>query len=70
MIDKNEHCLCDSCYSDDCVGTQEEREKSIRNEAIDDIISLINKNTFELDGKRLKISVSLLLKEIDSLRSK
>jgi hypothetical protein len=70
MRDKNEHCLCDTCYSDDCVGVQEEREKAIRNETINDVISLINKNTFELEGKRLKVSVLLLLKEINDLRSK
>jgi hypothetical protein len=53
--------------------TSEEEENCIRKDerdgVLNKVISLINKNTFELEGKRLKITPLLLLQEIDKLRA-
>jgi len=54
-----------ACEQHDEKIRQDEREK-----IIDEILSLINKNCFELEGKRLKITPLLLCKEIESLRTK
>ena len=54
-------------YEDGCAihtTIQSERDK-----VLDDVISLINKNCFELEGKRLKITPLLLLQEIEKLRT-
>ena len=42
--------------------------QSGRDKVLDDVISLINKNCFELEGKRLKITPLLLIQEINKLR--
>jgi hypothetical protein len=36
---------------------------------LDKVVEIINKNCFELEGKRLKITPLLLIQEIESLRS-
>jgi len=63
------HPMCDNCYENNIENTLQEALKAERERVLDSVIQLINKNCFELEGTRLKITPLLLMKEIESLRS-
>lgn len=49
-------------------GVERECRKDERAKVLDKVFKIINKNCFEMEGKRLKITPLLLCKEIESLR--
>ena len=75
--EREPQCLCETCCMtvEQCRGQQLRQaspaptEQDEREKVLDEVILLINKNCFELEGKRLKISPLLLLQELDELRT-
>ena len=53
-----------------CEVEEEKIRQDERTKVLDGVISIINKNCFEMDKNRLKISILLLCQDINSLRTK
>jgi hypothetical protein len=52
----------------ECDKNYKNIRKDERDRVLDEVLSLINKNCFTLEGKRFKITPLLLMKKIDELR--
>lgn len=62
-------CPTESISHTQCYKTGYAEGVSGRDAVLDKVISIINKNCFKLEGKQLKVTPLLLIKEIESLRS-